>query len=199
MLSQSRASNTGCNGLRKDCGTRSVVYSRKTRRVLLAVTVLGAVATLWVLIGLTLGHANVVRGKVLTCENNLRLLYLAQWHLPPGTQGLPQDKRTVYALANDMGWTATVEEVEYLGWKGGGHPDMSGQSDAIYCFDDPDVETKMEQVPVITSFTAASDIPPSSYVWYPESNPQLLAACPYHRLAVRVDTGELVSWITDSH
>ncbi|MFB3881862.1 MAG: hypothetical protein ACE149_11400 [Armatimonadota bacterium] len=145
------------------------------------------------------GHAKVVGGKALTCESNLRLIYLAQQHLPAQTWGLPPDKATAYALGNDMGWTASSEEVRYLGWdaRGGGHPDMSGLSDAVFCFDDPEFDAKMKQVPTVTSFTAAGNIPSSSYHWYPQSDPQVIAACPYHHIAVREDTGEIVPWHAD--
>lgn len=160
-----------------------------------ASAVLAVLALAWVALDLVRARVKAVRGSALTCETNLRLIYLAQRHLPPSTRGLPPDKATAYALANDTGWTASSEEVRYLGWdaRGGRHPDMSGLYGAIYCFDDP----RPGEAPIVTSLTASSDIPPSSYVWRPEDAPHLLAACPYHHLAVRQDTGEIVPWNGD--
>ncbi len=165
-------------------------------KVLVVVAVL---AIAFVIVKVVRGNAKYIHGKELTCESNLRIIYLAQWHLPSQTQGLSPDKATAYALGSDMGWIASSEEVKYLGWddSGRGHPDMSGFSDSIFCFDDPQVEEKLKQVPSVTKFTAASDIPPSSYVWYPKDDSLLLAACPYHHIAVRMDTGEIVPWRAD--
>jgi hypothetical protein len=171
---------------------------RGVKAVVGALVVVAVLAVAGTAAKLLHSHIKSVRGKALTCRTNLRLIFLAQRHLPRQATGLPPDKATAYALGNDRGWTASSEEVRYLGWdaRGGSSPDMSGFSDAIYCFDDPDFEAKIKQVPVVTAFTAASDIPPSSYLWYPKDRPGVLAACPYHGIAVLEETGEIVPWTT---
>lgn len=141
-----------------------------------------------------------VRLYALTCEDHLRMIYVAQKHLPRGTSDLPLEKAVAYALATNTGWIATPEEAAYLHQtdaESSAPYSLGAYAEVIYCFADPAHSEKAASVGNLTTFTSSDQIAPSSYVWLPEEEPEILAACPYHHIAVRKDDGEIVPWKAD--
>ena len=130
-----------------------------------------------------------------TCEDHLRLLYVACRRLPEGYWGLPIDKAVAYTFASNADMQATHDEMAYLGYEATGpRLDLSTMAEVIYCFEDPQHDVKARSVENLTTFSPAGDIMPSSYVWLPRRHPEVLAACPYHKIAIRSDDGEIVEW-----
>ncbi len=124
-------------------------------------------------------------------------MYVIYQHIPYDLLNLPPEKAISYSFcAGCVPWEPTEVERRYLVDHGVGLPAEYGWSSSgfIYCDEDPDYSEKASSVANMTVYTATADIPPSSYVWLPPEKPEILAACPFHHIAVRKDTGEIIEW-----
>ena len=165
---------------------------RQRRALLPAAVVVGVFALL------TLAwHRDEQKVRTFTCESNLRLMYVIYQHVPYELWSLPPEKAISYSFCDGCRqWRATEQEREYLRQHGVGQPEDFGWSltGLIYCYEDPEYAEKAAAIANMTVYTASTDIPPSSYVWLPADRPEILAACPYHHLAVLAETGEIIPW-----
>jgi len=176
-------------------GASQTMIRRQRRQLLVvfsaAVVTLLAGAVVWVRL------ARTRHSYAATCKHNLCYIYVVWHHVPRALADLPPDKRVAYSFCSGCRkWKASEEELAYLKGHGFWPPDWYGWHlpDIIYCYADPAHRDKIATVADMSIFTGAADIAPSSYVWLPDDQPNVLAACPYHNIAVRRDTGEIVPW-----
>jgi hypothetical protein len=181
---------------RQDPQTARRAKLRRRRLLLGAVLALIAAGLAAVLV-----YRDEARTRRRTCEYQLRLMYVIWHHVPSELLSLPPDKAISYSFCDGCRqWTPTEQEREYLARHNVSQPEAYGWSltGLIYCYNDPECDQKGAAVANMTPYTAAASIPASSYVWYPKGQPEVLAGCPYHHIAVLRDTGEIIAWAPTS-